>query len=277
MRIGAAIFITDRTVGPVELGRIVEERGLASLFVTEHTHMPVDHTPHPSGKPLAEGYKRSLDPFVALSAVAATTTTLRVGFGVCLVDQRDPIVTAKAVASLDLVSGGRVDFGVGAGWNRPELEHHGRPFENRFRVMRESVEAMRALWTQEEASYDGRFVRFSPSWSWPKPVQDPLPVYIGGNTDRALDRVLRYGDHWMPMVEQDLAERIASLRARAEEAGRPRPLVKFFGCSERDPAMAERLAAAGVDEALVLLPSRSEAAEIEAAADDAAALATQFV
>src|SRR4051812_12672311 len=247
MRIGAGIFITDRTVGPVELGRIVEERGLASLFVTEHTHMPVDHTPHPSDKPLAEGYKRSLDPFVALSAVAATTSTLRVGFGVCLVNQRDPIVTAKAVASLDLVSGGRVDFGVGAGWNRPELEQHGRPFDNRFRVMRESVEAMRALWTQEEASYDGRFVKFAPSWSWPKPVQDPLPVYIGGNTDRALDRVLRYGDHWMPMVEQDLAERIASLRARAEEAGRPRPLVKFFGCSRRDPAVADRLAAAGVD------------------------------
>src|SRR4051812_47353967 len=160
MRIGAGIFHTDRTIGPVELGRLLEERGLASLFVTEHTHMPVDHTPHPSGGPLKEGYKRSLDPFVVLSAIASVTTELRLGFGVCLVNQRDPIVTAKAVASLDLISDGRVDFGVGAGWNRPELEHHGRPFDNRFRVMRESVEAMRELWTKEEASYEGRFVQF---------------------------------------------------------------------------------------------------------------------
>ena len=179
---------------------------------------------------LPRWYKRTLDPFVALAAIATATTTLRLGFGVSLIGQHDPIATAKAVASLDHISGGRVDFGIGAGWNEPEFENHGRPFGRRFKIMREHVEAMRAIWTQEEASFDGEFVSFGPLWSWPKPVQDPLPVYVGGNGARVLDRVIRYGNHWMPNADRpDLPGRIAELRLRAEESGRPRPEVSYFG------------------------------------------------
>lgn len=273
MRFGLSIFVTDETIRPADLGPLAEQRGFTSLFVPEHTHIPLDYTRRP-GVELGRHYQRSLDPFVVLTAVAATTTTLRLGFGICLIIQRDPFATAKAVASLDLVSDGRVDFGVGAGWNRPEIENHGTDFERRFGLMRERVEAMRELWTQDEASYSGKQVAFGPTWSWPKPVQDPLPVFVGGNGERVLDRVLRYGDHWMPNREIDLPARVSELRARAEAAGRPRPTVTYFGC-DRDPAMVERLAAAGVDEALLMLPSAAPG-EVERAADEAAALAQQF-
>lgn len=274
MDFGVSIFVTDETVAPGPLGRLVEERGFRSLYVPEHTHIPLDHPPPPAGGELARRYKRALDPFVVLTAAAATTTTLRLGFGICLVVQRHPLTTAKAVASLDLVSGGRVEFGVGAGWNRPEIEHHGTPFEHRFRVMRERVEAMRALWTQDQAEYHGRFVDFGPSWSWPKPVQDPLPVFVGGTGDGAVDRVLRWGDHWLPNKEPRLAERVADLRSRADATGRPRPRVTFFG-AVRDAAAVERLAAAGVDEILLGLPSAG-AGEVEQAADEAAVLAAEY-
>jgi probable F420-dependent oxidoreductase len=274
MRFGTGIFLTDDTPPPGDVGRIVEERGFDSLFVTEHTHIPVEHTPYPGGGDLPRRYKRILDPFVALAAVAEATTTLRLGTGISLLIQRDPIVTAKEVASLDWISGGRVDLGVGAGWNRPEVENHGTPWDNRFRVMRERVEAMRALWTQEEASYHGRHVAFDRVWSWPKPVQDPLPVYVGGNGDRVLDRVLRYGDGWMPNRERNLPERIAELRRRAEDVGRPRPDVTYFGVAAEDEQV-ERLAAAGVDRILFMLPT-NERGRIEAIADQAAAVADRF-
>src|SRR3954452_9856377 len=163
MRFGLSIFVTDETMRPGDLGRLAEDRGFASLFVPEHTHIPLSHPEPPAGGELARHYKRSLDPFVVLSAVAEATTSLRLGFGICLIIQRDPITTAKAVASLDWLSGGRVDFGVGAGWNRPEIEHHGTPFDRRFGIMRERVEAMRALWTSEEASYSGKYESFGPS------------------------------------------------------------------------------------------------------------------
>jgi alkanesulfonate monooxygenase SsuD/methylene tetrahydromethanopterin reductase-like flavin-dependent oxidoreductase (luciferase family) len=162
-------------------------------------------------------------------------------------------------------------FGVGAGWNRAELEQHGAPFERRFGVMRERVEAMRALWTEEVASYSGRYVSFGPSWQWPKPVQEPLPVHVGGNGKQVLDRVLGYGDHWMPNREWDLAPRTAELRRRAAESGKPRPEVTYFG-ADLDPAMIERLANAGVDRILLHLPSAGRP-EVEAAVDRAADLA----
>lgn len=255
MRFGLAFFCTDETADPATVGRAAERAGFDSIFVTEHTHMPVDHSPHPSGEPLADVYKRSLDPFVVLSAIASVTTTLRLGFGVSLIGQRDPIVTAKAVASLDWASGGRVDFGIGAGWNEPEYENHGRPFNRRFKVMREHVEAMRAIWTSETASYAGEFVNFGPLWSWPKPVQTPLPVYVGGNGPRVLDRVIRYGDHWMPNRERpDLPTRGAELRLRAEEAGRPRPQVAYFGVPP-EPAAIERFRGYGLDQGLLIVKS----------------------
>ena len=274
MRFGTGIFLTDDTPPPGDVGRIVEERGFESIFVTEHTHIPAEHTPYPGGGELPRRYRRILDPFVALAAIAEATTTLRLGTGISLIIQRDPIVTAKEVASLDWLSGGRVDLGVGAGWNRPEVENHGTPWDNRFRVMRERVEAMRALWTQEEASYHGRHVSFDRVWSWPKPVQDPLPVYVGGNGERVLDRVLRYGDGWMPNRERNLKERIAELHRRAEEAGRPRPDVTYFGVAAEDEAV-ERLAEAGIDRILFMLPT-NERAKVEKIADQAAAVAERF-
>jgi probable F420-dependent oxidoreductase len=274
MRFGVGFFATDETVMPADLGRMVEERGLASIFLTEHTHIPVDHSPYPGGGELPEWYKRTLDPFVALAAIAAATRKVRLGFGISLITQRDPITTAKAVASLDLISNGRVDFGIGAGWNEPELENHGAPFTRRFKVMRERVEAMRALWTEEQASYEGEFVSFGPTWSWPKPLQDPLPVYVGGNGPRVLDRVIRYGDHWMPNLEHGLAERIPELRERAADHGRPRPDVTYFGVPLR-PEPVERLWEAGVDQALFMIRTGPRET-VEQCLDRAATVAAQF-
>jgi probable F420-dependent oxidoreductase len=275
VRFGLSIFLTDETIDAAAMGRLAEQHEFDSLWLPEHTHMPLDHSPFPSGGDVPRHYLRTLDPFVALTAAAAATETLLLGLGICLIPQRDPIVTAKQVATLDHVSGGRVLFGVGAGWNRREVEHHGTPFERRFGVMRERVEAMRALWTQEVAAYDGRYVSFGPSWLWPKPVQDPLPVYVGGNGAQVLDRVLRYGDHWLPNREWDLETRIPELRRRAEEAGKPQPDVTYFG-ADIDPAMVERLANAGVDRILLRLPPAGRA-EVEAAIDRARRAAGEYL
>jgi probable F420-dependent oxidoreductase len=270
---GLAIFLTDESISPADMGRLAEDRGFESLFLAEHTHIPVARqTPWgSSGEEMPRHYYRTLDPFVALTAAAAATTTLRVGTGVCLVIQRDPIVTAKEVASLDFLSGGRFEFGVGAGWNREEIENHGTPFDRRFGIMRERVEAMKALWTQEEASYQGRYVSFEPSAAWPKPVQQPHPpVLIGGNGERVLDRVLRYGDGWFPNSEEGLGERIAELQRRAAEAGRGHLPVTFFG-ADRDVGAIQRLTDAGVDRILFYLPS-APADEVERATDELVAL-----
>jgi len=191
--------------------------------------MPLDHTPYPRGGKVPRQYLRTLDPFVALTAVAAATETLLLGVGACQITQRDPIVTAKRVATLNRLSAGRVLFGVGADWNRAEVEHHGTPFERRFGVMRERVEAMRELWTRDVASYSGRYVSFGPSWQSPNPLRYPLLVYVGGNGEQVLDRVLCYGDHWMPNRERADETRIPDLRRRAEETGKERPEVTFFG------------------------------------------------
>jgi probable F420-dependent oxidoreductase len=272
VRFGLAIFLTDESIGPAEMGRLAEERGFESLFLPEHTHIPTARrTPWGGGDELPRHYYRTLDPFVALTAAAAATTRLRLGTGVCLVIQRDPIVTAKAVATLDVLSGGRFEFGVGAGWNREEIEHHSTPFERRFGVLRERVEAMKALWTQEAASYEGRYVAFEASAAWPKPVQRPHPpILVGGNGERVLDRVLRYGDAWFPNREAHLAERVAELQRRAADAGRGRIPVTYFG-ADVDRGAIERLTAAGVDRILFYLPS-APAGEVEGAVDELAAL-----
>lgn len=272
MDFGLAIFPTEYSIGPVELGRAAEEAGFESLFVTEHTHIPASReSPWPGGPELPQEYWHTHDPFVALTTVAATTKRLRVGTGVALVTERDPIVTAKAVASLDVVSGGRLDFGVGAGWNREEMRHHGTDPRRRFAVLRERVLAMKAIWTEDEPAFHGEHVDFDPIWSWPKPVQRPHPpVLVGGTGPRVLDRVLEYGDGWIPNMTDldDLAARVAELRDRA---GRHVP-VTYFG-ARADPATVERLDAAGVDRALFMLPSAPEAdvlARIERCAELAA-------
>src|SRR3954447_10988870 len=240
---GISTFVTDETPTPGEIARLVEERGFDSLFVAEHTHMPRDTV-----REVERKYYRCLDPFVVLTAAAAATTKLRLGFGILLLPQRDPITTAKAIASLDYVSGGRVEVGLGAGWNVPEIENHGTPFGRRFGVMRERAEAMKAIWTEDEASYHGAHVNFDHIMSWPKPVQKPPPpLWIGGLGEKVLDRVLRYGDGWFPNsrdpVGDRLGERIAELRRRGEEAGRGRIPVTAVG-APGDGQRVEEFAAA---------------------------------
>src|SRR4051794_27554494 len=218
MNFGVAIFPTEDAQGPAELARMAEDRGFESLLFPEHTHIPASReTPYPAGGELPPEYSRTYDPFVALGFAAAATERLRIGTGICLVVERDPIVTAKAVASLDVLSDGRMVFGIGAGWNREEMRSHGTDPRTRMRLMRERVEAIKAIWSQDEASYDGEFVSFERIWCWPKPVQKPHPpIVVGGNGPTVLDRVLSFGDAWMPNVIDDdtLLGQIDDLRAR---------------------------------------------------------------
>ena len=263
MELGLAILLTDYSMQPAELGRAAEERGFESLFLAEHTHIPVSReTPYSLGGELPREYSHTIDPFVGLAAAAAVTERLKVGTGVCLIIQRDPIVTAKEVATLDRVSGGRFLFGIGAGWNREEMQNHGTDPTARFRRMRESVEAMKAIWTEEKAEYHGRLIDFDPIWSWPKPVQKPHPpVLVGGVGEKVLDRVVAYGDEWIPnriKGPEELGERIAELQRRAEAAGRERIPVTLFGAQ---PDQLDRLRDAGVTRALFRL--RPEGADDE--------------
>jgi len=266
VRFGVGVFCTDEGAGPGTLARLAEERGFESLFFTEHTHIPVSReTPYPAGGELPREYSRTYDPFVAMTAAAVATERLRVGTGVCLVAERDPIVTAKAVASVDRLSGGRVLFGVGAGWNLEELRNHGVEPERRFGVLRERVEAMKAIWGAEEAAYHGRRVDFDPIWCWPKPVQQPHPpVLVGGNGRGVLDRVVAYGDESMPNRfgdDERLAARIEKLRGLGEDAGRgPLPTSLFNAPAE--PGLLERFERAGAHRAVFWLAhGDAEAAE----------------
>jgi probable F420-dependent oxidoreductase len=256
---GIGCFCTDESADPVTLARLAEERGLESLFFTEHTHIPASReTPYPPGGELPREYARTFDPFVALTAAAGATERLRVGTAICLVVERDPIVTAKSVASVDRLSDGRMLFGVGAGWNLEEMRHHGTEPERRFGLLRERVEAMKAIWTQDEASYHGRHVDFDSIWCWPKPVQRPHPpVLVGGNGRQVIDRVLAYGDEWMPnRVGNDdrLLARAEELQSRAREAGRPTIPVTL--CDPRiDMGALERFAQVGVHRVVWWLPA----------------------
>jgi probable F420-dependent oxidoreductase len=262
MQFGLSMFLTDETIAPVELGRAAEDAGFEALFVPEHTHIPASReSPWPGGDELPREYSHTLDPFVALSAIAATTERLRVGTGIALIVERDPITLAHEAASLDHISGGRFELGIGAGWNFEEMRNHGTDPGMRFRVMRDRVLAMREIWTREEASYQGEFVSFDRIWSWPKPVQRPhLPVWVGGTGPRVLDRVLEYGDGWFPNMRDldDLAQRVAELQRRAGEAGRERIPITYFGLRDPDDEKLDKMAAAGVDRVLLMLPPAGE-------------------
>jgi probable F420-dependent oxidoreductase len=257
VKYGIATFITDQGIGPTALGRAVEERGFDSLLIAEHSHIPADRrTPYPGGGELPAKYYRTLDPFVALTAAAVGTEHLLLGTGIALLSQRDPITTAKEVASLDLVSGGRAVFGVGVGWNREEMENHGTDPSTRGRLVDERLSVIRALWTQDKAEFHGEFIDLDPVYCWPKPVQRPHPpIYVGGGR-RAFHRVVEHGDAWLAnsMPPAALGPLMKQLR---ESAGRDVP-VTVFGASRTpdDIAAYERL---GVERLLFALGTRPEA------------------
>jgi probable F420-dependent oxidoreductase len=247
VRYGIAVFDTDEAVDPATIARMVEERGFESLFLPEHTHIPASRrTPYPAGGELPREYARTYDPFVALGAAAAATERILLATGICLVIERDPIITAKEVASMDRLSGGRFLFGVGAGWNIEEMENHGTDPRRRFSLMRERVDAMKAIWTSDEASYHGEHVDFERIWCWPKPLQRPHPpVLVGGNAERVLERVIAFGDEWMPNRVSGLRERISELQRLAAEAGRD-PIPVTLSGAKPDPELIERGEEAGV-------------------------------
>jgi len=260
VKIGVFFFSTAYAMPIDEVARALEERGFESLFLPEHTHIPTcRRSPWPGGPDLPRHYSSTLDPFIALATAAAVTTTLRLGTGICLLTERDPIVTAKEVATLDLVSGGRFEFGIGAGWNAEEMENHGTVFEDRFKVMVDRAKAMKAIWTEDEASYQGPFVQFEPIWSWPKPVQRPHPpILLGGETKYTLKRVVDFCDGWFPRPRgfQDPKARMAEFREIAAEAGRDFSTLSttLFG-AEADESYLKTCEEAGVDRALFALPS----------------------
>ena len=259
MHLGITAFLTDRSMAPADLAVAVEERGFHSLYLPEHTHLPLraDTPPAIVDGVVADDYRRSLDPFVALATAAAVTRTLKVGTGVCLVAQRDPLILAKEVATLDRLAQGRFLFGVGAGWNREEMANHGTDPRTRWDLLAERVAALRVLWADEEAEFHGRFVDFDPVWSWPKPEQRPgPPVLLGGAGARALAAVVAYADEWSPIYgrPEDFPSAVAELARAAEAAGRPPfPITVFQAPS--DPAGLEQLAGLGVHRAVFTLPS----------------------
>jgi probable F420-dependent oxidoreductase len=253
MEFGVGYFPTHDGVRPGEIARRAEERGFSGLYFAEHTHIPADRqTPWPGGAELPRKYAHTYDLFVALTAAAEATSRLRIGSGVCLVVERDPIVTAKEVASVDHLSGGRFEFGVGIGWNREEMRNHGTDPRTRLALAGERIRAMREIWTHDEASFAGEFVNFDRIWSWPKPAQHPHPpILVGGGGATVLDRVLEYGDGWFPQWrDQNLFERMRELRARAD-----RPIQVQVLSVPPDPKALEQLAEAGVHRASVWLPS----------------------
>jgi probable F420-dependent oxidoreductase len=258
MRYGLTMFPTDEAIDIVTLARAAEERGFASLYVPEHTHIPVSRrTPAPAGEPLAEEYKRSLDPFVVLAAAAAVTEDLTVGTGIALVAQRDPIVMAKEVASLDHLSGGRVTLGIGFGWNREEMADHGVDHSRRRDVVAEHVAAMQALWSDEPVGFDGEFVSFEPSFAWPKPVQRPHPPILlgGGGGPKLFEAIAAYGDGWLPIGGAGVRDALPRLHAAVEAVGRdPGEMTVIpFGVLP-DPAKLAYYAEVGFDEVVLRLP-----------------------
>jgi len=259
MKYGVFMFATDYAIRPDDLARAVEERNLESLWVPEHTHIPASRrSPWPGGPDLPREYWRTLDPFVALSLAAAVTSRIKLGTGICLVIERDTITLAKEVASLDWLSRGRVLFGIGGGWNAEEMAHHGTEFDSRWKRLREQVAALKAIWTEDEAEYHGKFVDFDKIWSFPKPVQKPYPpIVMGGGGPHARQRAVDFDGHWMPIAGRDsLEDSLADLRTRAEKAGRDPATVtmSIFGATA-DEGKLSTWRDLGVERAIFRLPS----------------------
>jgi probable F420-dependent oxidoreductase len=260
MKFGVSMFMTDYALYPDILAKEAEARGFESLWFPEHTHIPASRkSAYPGGGELPQQYYHSLDPFVALTAAATVTEKIKLGTGIALVIERDPITLAKEVASIDYVSNGRFLFGIGGGWNREEMENHGTDPSRRWKLLRERIEAMVEIWTKDEAEYHGEFVDFDPIWSWPKPVQKPYPPIMLGNAGPgAISRAVRFADEWMPIgARLDLAERISELNDKAEAAGRGPIPVTNWGTAPNREAIDE-LADIGVGRAIFGLPSAKE-------------------
>ena len=262
MHIGAAMFFTDYSMTPAELGRALEERGFESVWAPEHSHIPLSRKSEwPGGGELPKKYYDAMDPFVTLMAAGAATTRLKVGTGVCLVNQRDPIQTAKLVSSIDQLTGGRFLFGVGNGWNQDEMENHGTVFETRHKLVRERIEAMKAIWTKSKAEYHGDMVNFDPMMAWPKPAQKPHPpILVGGAFPYGARRALRYGDGWMPLRRRkayaEVRELIPKFQAMAREANRDLASLPIsIWESKEDEGELKRDQEAGVVRVIVSLDS----------------------
>jgi probable F420-dependent oxidoreductase len=261
MLFGAAMFFTEASMTPGELGPLLEQRGFESLWVPEHSHIPLVRTKaFPGGTELPRPYYDIMDPFLVLTAAAVATKTLKVGTGVCLINQRDPIQTAKLAASLDQLSGGRFVFGIGNGWNKEEMEHHGTSFEFRHKLSRERVEAMQAIWSNDTAEYHGEFVNFAPMQTWPKPVQKPFPVIVGGAFPYGARRAVRYGNGWIPGAgttrHGDSGQTLPEFHPLAREAGRdPASLpVTLFRVAE-DLDQLHRYRELGIARVVISLPA----------------------
>jgi len=259
MRVGVFYFPTDYGIGVRELARAAEERGFDSLLLPEHTHIPTSRrTPYPGGGELPKAYSHTHDPFVALSFAAAATTKILLGTGICLIPQRDPIVTAKCVASLDQLSNGRFLFGIGGGWNVDEMENHGARYETRFKLLRERILAMKALWTQQEAAFHGEMVDFDPVWLYPKPAQRPYPpILLGGLSDYTVKRVVEFCDGWLPIARPgfDPKEAVARLRQAASASGRDFSTLSIsVFAAPADEAVLAQYREVGIHRAVLAIP-----------------------
>jgi probable F420-dependent oxidoreductase len=262
MEIGAFMFATDYNIDIVELAVAMEERGLESLFVPEHTHIPSSRqSPFPGGGDLPKKYIHTHDPMVSLSFAAAATKKLKVGTGICLVPQHDPIVLAKSIASLDMLSGGRFVFGIGGGWNVEEMENHGATYQTRFAMLRENILAMKQIWMEDTASFEGDYVNFDKIWSYPKPVQEPHPpILLGGETDYTLRRVVEFCDGWFPRAGAnfDPHEMMGRLKQHADKAGRDMSTlqVSVFRAPANKAAL-DSMRQHGIDRAVLEVPDTS--------------------
>jgi probable F420-dependent oxidoreductase len=257
MKFGGAMFFTEYSMAAADLAKALEERGFESVWAPEHSHIPLSRkTPFPGGGDLPKQYYDAMDPFVVLAAASQVTRKIKFGTGVALVQQRDAIQTAKLVASIDQLSQGRFLFGVGGGWNQDEMENHGTAFATRFRRMRESIEAMKEIWTKENAEYHGEFVNFGPMIARPKPVTKPHPpIHVGGAFPHGARRAIRYGDGWIPVARTDLSADLVKFRQMAQEAGRnPDSMeVTLFGLGD-DADRLKRFAEMGVTRVVPMFP-----------------------
>ena len=257
MDIGISMFATDYAMRPDDLAAACEARGFESIWFPEHTHIPASRlSPWPGGSELPKEYWHTHDLFVALMAAAGATKKIKIGSGICLVIERDPIVMAKEVATVDQLSNGRLIFGIGGGWNAEEMENHGTPFKKRWKVLRERIEAMKEIWANEEAEYHGEFTNFDKIWSYPKPAQKPHPPILLGTFNGGLKRVVNYCDGWIPTGFNPgmLPDSIKELQELAAQAGRPPVPVSVFGSSPKEEDLAKHREL-GIERAVLMLPS----------------------